>query len=190
MRWGTLALVLMALCSALEAQTADVERAEILWVGIYRASIVGTVDQPDTAIGRTNQLGNIVKLENTTTVPARIGINFGFEYRLAGSPEGNSATVRIVVIPPKAGLLNPATQRRVYRETWNASEALIGGTTLVGYLLEKDWELVPGLWKFEIWHADRKIGEQSFCLVEDAPLDRSEDSRKAQEERCHSAATA
>ena len=123
-------------------------------------------------------------------MPARIGINFGFEYRLVGTPEGNAATVRIVVIPPKAGLLNPATQQRVYRETWSPSAALIGGTTLIGYLLEKDWELVPGLWRFEVWHADRKVGEQSFCLFEEGTPGKSEDSRKAQEERCHSAATA
>ncbi len=189
MRFLAVAFVLLAFCSAPGAQTADIERAEVVWAGLYRARILGTVDQPNTAIGRTNQLGDIQKLETTTTVPVRIGVNFGFEYTLVGAPEGGAATVNVVVIPPKAGLLNPQTKRRVYRETWSPSVALVGATTLIGYLLEQDWELVPGLWRFEIWHGDRKVGEQSFCLIEETAPDKSDDT-KAQQEACHSAATA
>jgi Domain of unknown function (DUF3859) len=189
MRFAAFAFVLLAFCPALGAHTADVERAEIVWAGLYRASILGTVTQPNTAIGRTNQLGDIEKLETTTTVPVRIGVNFGFEYTLVGAPDGGAATVTVVVVPPKAGLLNPQTQQRVYRETWSPSVALVGATTLIGYLLEQDWELVPGLWRFEIWLGDRKVGEQSFCLVEEAMPDKPDDT-KAQEEACHSAATA
>jgi hypothetical protein len=189
MRLAALILVLFALAAGLKAQGADIEQAEIVWAGTYRASILGSTDQPGTAIGRTNQLGNIEKLETTTTVPVRIGVNFGFEYRLAGAQDGTPVSITVVVIPPKAGLLNPQTQRRVYRETWNPSVALVGATTLIGYLLEQDWELVPGLWKFEIWHGSRKLGEQSFCLVEDNPPEQLDQDR-APEEPCHSAATA
>jgi hypothetical protein len=147
---------------------------------------MGTVDQPDTAIGRTNQLGNVQKLQTTTTVPARRGVSFGLEYSISGPAAGSSATIQIAVVPPKAGLLNPATQRRLYRETWRPSSGVVGSPSLVGYSLEHDWEVVPGLWRFEILLGGRKIGEQVFCLVPER-----DDERQWQgEEPCHSAATA
>ncbi len=184
------ALLLVACCAASRAEPQGAQ-AEILWTGVFQANIVGAVDQPNTAIGRTNQLGNIEKLETTTTVPARLGVSFGLEYRLTGGAEGSMATIQIAVVPPKAGLLNPATQRRLYRETWRPSSVVIGAPTVIGYSLERDWEVVPGLWKFEIWQGNRKLGEQTFCLVAENEPGSSDKGRKAPaEEPCHSAATA
>jgi hypothetical protein len=182
-------LVCFACGTPVIAQPSEgAEQAEILWTGIFRARVIGTVEQPNTAIGVTNLFDNVERLEMTTTVPARLGVSFGLEYRLAGELSGGQALITVVVIPPKAGLLNPATQKRVYRETWRASPIAVGSSAIIGYRLEKDWEVLPGLWKFEIWHRERKLGEQTFCLVqEDRP---GESSRKVQEEQCHSAATA
>jgi hypothetical protein len=184
--------VLLVACSVGSRAEPSAAEAQILWTGLFQANIVGAVEQPNTAIGRTNQLGNIEKLETTTTVPARLGVSFGLEYKLAGAPEGGTATIQIMVIPPKAGLLNPATQRRLYRETWRPSPVTIGAPTMIGYSLERDWEVVPGLWKFEIWQGNRKLGEQSFCLVAQSEPGRADESRKAptEESPCHSAATA
>jgi Domain of unknown function (DUF3859) len=180
--------LLLAFCAASSVRAAGAQGAEIQWAGLFRASVVGTMEQPDTAIGRTNQLSGVEKLEATTTVPARLGVSFGLEYRLTGDREGDAATIQIVVVPPKAGLLNPATGRRVHRESWRPSIVLVGATAIVGYKLEHDWEVVPGLWRFEIWQAGRKLAQQSFCLV---PEPGSADSEKLSgEDRCHSAATA
>jgi hypothetical protein len=175
--------------SAVQAQTPAVEGAEILWAGIYRAQIVGTVEQPATASGKTNQLANIVKLQATTTVPARLGTSFGFEYRLWGEPQGSPATIDIVVILPKAGLFNPATQKRFNREKWRPSPNRVGAATIVGYLFEKEWEAVPGIWKFQIWHGSRKLAEQSFCVVSDRKTE-PEGRDPSHDDPCHSAATA
>jgi hypothetical protein len=180
-------VLLVALCAASGAWAAGAQGAEVQWAGLFRASVVGTTQQPDTAIGRTNQLSGVEKLETTTTVPARLGVSFGLEYRLTGEREGAAATIRVVVIPPKAGLFNPATGKRLYRETWRPSIVLVGAPTLIGYKLEHDWEVVPGLWRFEIWQGERKLAEQSFCLVPEP--DGPADSRK-DDEGCHSAATA
>jgi len=183
-------LVLAFLCSApTRAQQATIEAAEILWAGTYRAQIVGTVEQPGTAIGKTNQLGDTGKLETTTTVRARLGTSFGIEFRLSGAPEGAEAPITIVVVLPKAGLYNPATQKRTFREEWRPSPRLVGGASLVGYLLEMDWEVVPGIWKFEIWSNGRRLGEQSFCVIADRTPE-PDSPEKTADEPCHSAATA
>ena len=181
-------VLLAAFCAAAGAWAAGAQGAEIQWAGLFRASVVGTTEQPDTAMGRTNQLSGVEKLEATTTVPARLGVSFGLEYRLTGEREGDAATIQIVEVPPKAGLLNPATQKRVHRESWRPSIVLVGATAIVGYKLEHDWEVVPGLWRFEIWQAGHKLAQQSFCLV---PEPGSADGEKLSgEDRCHSAATA
>lgn len=185
------AIILLAFLGSANAraQQATVEAAEILWAGTYRAQVVGTIEQPGTAIGKTNLLGDIVKLETTTTVRARLGTAFGIEFRLSGAPEGAEAAVTIVVVLPKAGLFNPATQKHTFREEWRPSPRLVGGASVVGYLLEMDWEIVPGIWKFEIWSNGRRLGEQSFCVIAERPPE-PDKSGKTADEPCHSAATA
>lgn len=187
MGWAVISLLALVCSVAAQAQAPGVDQAEILWAGVYRAQIVGTVEQPATAIGKTNQLSNVVKLETTTTVRARLGTSFGLEYRLSGTALGAATAVKIVVVLPKAGLFNPATQKRTYREEWRHSPSMVGGSSVIGYQLEMDWEVVPGIWKFEIWHDGRKLGEQSFCVIADSAPD---DPDMVKEEPCHSAATA
>jgi hypothetical protein len=181
-------VLLAVFCTASGVVAAGAQGAEIAWAGLFRADVVGTTEQPDTAIGRTNQLAGVKKLQSTTIVPARLGVSFGLEYRLTGDRDGDLATIKIVVVPPKAGLLNPATAKRVHRETWRPSTVVVGAPTLIGYKLEHDWEVVPGLWRFEIWQGARKLAEQSFCLVPEPGSPESE--KLSGEDRCHSAATA
>src|SRR3972149_3604591 len=85
-------VLLLAFCAGSIARAAGARGAEIQWAGLFRASVVGTTQQPDTAMGRTNQLSGVEKLEATTTVPARLGVSFGLEYRLTGEREGDAAT--------------------------------------------------------------------------------------------------
>jgi hypothetical protein len=147
------------------AEPPTVARADILWAGLYEAQMGATITQPDTAAGRTNELFNTKKLRATTTVEGRLGVSFGLEYALIGGPAGADVPITIVVKLPKAGLKNPAKGERIYREQWLPAPKPIGGSNLVGYTFEHAWEVVPGLWSFEIWSNDQKLGEQSFCVL-------------------------
>jgi hypothetical protein len=180
---------LFFLMSSPSAEAGSAEGAQVLWAGTYSAQIVGTVDQPATAMGKTNKLGSIRKLETTTTIRAKLGVSFGFEYALLGEPAGGQAPIEIVVILPDPGFLNPADGKRTRRERWRPSPSTLGGATIVGYQFEKDWEIIPGRWTFQIWQSDRKLGEQSFCVVvEEAPPSSEKEGDK--KDPCHSAATA
>ena len=140
-------------------------------------------------MGKTNKLGSIRKLEATTTVRGKLGTSFGFEYALIGAPAGAQAAIEIVVVLPEPGLLNPANGKRTRRERWRPSPSLLSGATIAGYQFEMDWEIVPGRWTFQIWQSDRKLGEQSFCVITEnvpAPSDKQADKK----DPCHSAATA
>lgn len=161
------AFLALILCWAapVRAEPPSVGRAEIRWAGLYEAQIGGSITQPNTAAGRTNQLFNTRKLQATTTVEGRLGVSFGLEYALIGRPTGASVPITIVVHLPKAGLKNPARAERIYREQWTPAPKPIGGSNIVGYTFEHAWEVVPGLWSFEIWSDGQKLGEQWFCVV-------------------------
>jgi hypothetical protein len=147
------------------AEAPSVARAEVRWAGIYQADLGGTIAQPNTAAGRTNQLFNTRKLQSTTTIEGRLGVSFGLEYALIGRPAGADVPITIVVTLPKAGLKNPARAERTYREQWLPAQKAIGGVNIVGYTFEHAWEVVPGLWNFEIWSDNQKLGEQWFCVL-------------------------
>jgi hypothetical protein len=147
------------------AEAPSVARAEVRWAGIYAAEVGPSTAEPNTAAGHTIQHFNTRKLQETTTVEGRLGVTFGLEYALIGRPAGASVPITIVVTLPKSGLKNPAKAERTYREQWTAAPKPIGGSNIVGYTFEHAWEVVPGLWIFEIWSNDQKIGEQSFCVL-------------------------
>jgi hypothetical protein len=117
-------------------------------------------------------------------------VSFGFEFKLLAASRDATVTLTMVVVPPKPGLDNPATQQRFAREEWQPAPRRAGDVTLVGYTLEHGWEAMPGLWRFEIWHKDSRLGVQSFCLVtEDQPQPENRSDAKA-EDRCPSVPTA
>jgi Domain of unknown function (DUF3859) len=165
------AALAFALCWAApaRAEPPSVARAEILWAGLYEAETMGVIAQPDTAMGRTNELFNTRKLQATTTIDGRLGVSFGLEYALVGKPAGANVPITIVVVLPKEGLLNPNRAQPTYREQWLPAPKTIGGANIVGYTLEHAWEVVPGLWTFEIWSGDQKLGEQAFCVLTERP---------------------
>jgi hypothetical protein len=80
---------------------------------------------------------------------------------------------------PRAGLHDPQTNETIYRNETVVTRS-IGKLHFRSYTLEEQWELVPGVWTFELWSHDRKLGEQSFTLI---ASDRPEPSRRSCDER-------
>jgi hypothetical protein len=156
-------VALVAGIIAAAAQAPTVERAEVTQFGIYESKVTGSRKSSGTATGTVNSV-DYKFVSDTTTVPARRGVGFGFEYRLVGEPGGAKVSVRSVTIFPAGGLRNPKTgqtfQRSEYVETKSIGEVL-----LKGYTLDEDWEVVPGLWGLQVWSGDLMLIEQYFTLV-------------------------
>jgi hypothetical protein len=95
---------------------------------------------------------------------ARKGLNFGFEYRLVGSPKGAKVTIRKVTIFPAPGLHDPKTVTLFVRDEYIESN-VIGVPVLKAYRLDNDWEVVPGVWVQQIWFGEQKLAEQKFTLT-------------------------
>ncbi len=130
--------------------------------GLYTSQIDKTVNAPGTAAGTNNLVSDIKLLESTTTIPARLGSNFGFRYRIIG--EGKSVTVKLVTHIPEPGLRNPETGNTNVTSVVYI-ERSIGAVNFTSYSFDHDWEVVPGTWTKEIWVGDRKLASQSFNVV-------------------------
>ncbi len=160
---GFVLALLVSLPAALCAQTPRIDRIDILEAGIYSAEITKKIPDSNVPGGFKNEIGGFKLIKRTTTVPARLGTNFYFKYRVAGSPLKEKVDIRKVVRLPAAGMRGPKTGEVFYRYERLITVA-IGESRYTGYTFEDAWEMVPGTWTIELWYQDRKLAEQSFTL--------------------------
>jgi hypothetical protein len=162
--WLLLMPSLVGGISAVHAQGAKIDRAEITEAGIYRAETISIEQAPDTATRQRNVLSNTRLVAATTRVEAKLGVHFGIRYRLVGSP--NNTTVRLTSVTqyPAPGLKNPKADGNQLRGE-HSLFATIGHVNYRGYMFEQDWEIVPGAWTFELWDGKRKLISQTFDVI-------------------------
>jgi hypothetical protein len=156
--------LLLSLSSVAYAQKAQVERIDIVGKGIYQVAVGKLIPEKQTPTGVAASVENAIKIEDTTTVHARIGLEFGIQYVIVGLPKGAQVPIRIVNIYPKQGLRNPKTHKTI-RHTEIVRNKIIGDVIYAGYGFENEWEIVPGVWKIELWHKNRKLAEQNFTVT-------------------------
>lgn len=157
-----LALFMLVPC---EARSSEVDKVAIIEAGIYSARTVRNVARPHDPKA-TYTVDRIELLESTTTVPARRGIRFGFRYVILGSPKGKNVELGLAINFPKPGFHAPGSDTTYLRSEVTAVRP-VGKMAYREFQFDHDWEMIPGLWTFEFWHGDRKVGEQSFCVVKE-----------------------
>jgi hypothetical protein len=150
--------------SQAQDRPAHIDSIDILEKGIYDSREVARVPTPELASGKSRLLADLKLVKETTTIPARLGVRFGIRYKLVGEPAGAPAPLLWVVKFPEQGLRNPETNQTKPDDRVKLNRT-IGDIHYRGYGLDADWEVVPGIWTFEIWQDDRKLAEQKFELV-------------------------
>jgi Domain of unknown function (DUF3859) len=97
-------------------------------------------------------------------VPAKAGTQFGIEFRIDGTPPGEGVTLHAVLTFPPQGIRNPNTGDRLYNARIAFPNMKINALCLLGYGLDNDWEIVPGIWIEQIWYQDRMLAEKRFTV--------------------------
>lgn len=164
MRTACWPLLLTLSLSGAHADDTQVQRLEIGRKGIYEAAITTRKEDKDLPGGVFATVERATFVEFTSTVPARPGTSFGYEYLVVGAPKGAPALLRVVTIYPEPGLHDPRSGTTTRRSEVFITKS-IGTTNLNGYRMDRDWEAVPGTWTFQIWAGDRKLSEQTFTAV-------------------------
>jgi hypothetical protein len=147
------------------AQTLRVDRVDIVEYGIYTASAQGRpVAAPGTATGAVTPLSNMQHTVTTRTVPAQLGVRFGFGYIVVGAPLGAQVSIHSVTIFPSPGLHDPASSQPKTRSEYDWTTT-IGEQSFRIYTFDSDWEIVPGVWTQQLWYQGRMLAEQKFTIV-------------------------
>jgi len=154
-------LLLATISNAASAQT--IERIEITEFGIYTTTDTGKSAAPGTATGVVTSRTNIKLVQATNTVPARLGVHFGFRYKIVG-PAPKQVRLKMVTLVPQPGIRNPQTGNTIVKDEYFVDKT-VGATSYRDYSFDNSWEIVTGKWTFEIWDGDRKLASQSFNVV-------------------------
>ncbi len=164
LRLLTLSLFLLVLTAAPDARAQQVDRVEIVEWGIFQDERAGVRAAPLAVTGTTNLVKNVRLQQTTTTIPALVGMKFGFRFQVVGSPPGATVNLKCITRFPSQGVTNPAKDKTFSSSEFH-SDAVIGTITYRGYSFDYDWEVEPGPWTLEIWHNGRKLGEKTFMVT-------------------------
>ena len=152
--------VLLAAAQAHAAQPAQALKLEVLEYGLYERSSA-TEEQPPTATNFGRASFQVKHLRTTRKIPARKNATFGFRYRIVGPPPGEVLeTVHVTLLPPP-GAKSPVGKTPFMRTVVPQFDyAGLEG----GWLFSFDylWEMVPGIWRVQIWHGKQRLTEQPF----------------------------
>lgn len=152
--------------SIVTAQAACAQKLEIeiLDAGIFEVQILKRKGTDDGQGHVVNALRRTRLVARTEIVPVRRCVTFGLRYEVRGRPADAQVSLRMVTRVPAPGLRNPRSGH-IAREMETILPRKIGGRYTQVYTLEHAWELVPGVWRLEIWHGARRLAAQSFSLA-------------------------
>jgi len=155
-------IVFLSLSSGVFATDLLVRAAEIVGFGIFDAST--TVNQRGFTPSKLakDDVRGIRFMEYTTDIPTELGVNFGFQYIINSSPKGKPIRVTTVIKFPEGGLQRPGA--RLYIESRETHDVIIGKKALHGYGFDEEWEMVPGTWIFELWHREARLIKKTFSI--------------------------
>ena len=102
-------------------------------------------------------------VETTRIIPGRLGVSFGFRYRVQGGL-GFMVPVRVVLKFPPQGLLTPGYDEPLLIDETETLRRL-GDDVFSAHTFDYPWEIEPGIWTIELWSGDTKLGEAQFEVI-------------------------
>jgi len=155
--------LLVCLQACVQESQMTVRGAKILGYGLLLPK--GTQYEVDA-----NAVGGLVDVHESVTftristnVPPVLGTTFGVEFVLIGDPTNAAVEVTLVKRFPEPGIKPPGVDEPIL-ETRRKRKFRIGENSGVGYGFDEEWEIVSGVWVFEVWHKNRKLLEQAFLV--------------------------
>ena len=173
MRLFFLTAGLLAAASVTAAQTPTVAETAQAVAGIAitnAGSYTGQSSSAPAAAGQDSPTGTVGTAINwhfvsdSTNIEAKVGTQFGIEFRIDGAPAGETVTLRVALTFPEQGIRNPNTGETLHNAKIALPNMKIGALCLVGYGFDNAWEIVPGVWTEQIWYRDRMLAERSFTV--------------------------
>lgn len=142
--------------------TAWAAQGRVIDYGIYAYSRDGgkTWIHPTSRDPVTSEHAFPVLIEKTTRIPAVKDVYFAYDYEITGLPEG----VVHMQLQVKHPLMKKPDGTVATGYTQNSQFLVAKGQVhgFSGYILEHEWEHVPGTWTFSYHYEGKKLLEQKF----------------------------
>ena len=159
-----LLVILLLLVGTSAAVAQDATRVEVYEYGLYELGpSLGDYAPPNLGY-RHETVSDIRHLETTRIVPGRIGVSFGVRYRVQGNGIGFPVPLRIVLKFPPQGLYSHEFRDTLYIDETETIE-ILGEDRYSGITFDEQWEIEPGIWTFEFWSDNVKLGEEQFEVI-------------------------
>jgi hypothetical protein len=136
------------------AHAQVISRVDLQACGIYETTAQSRENDARSASGKRTIIQDDRLVNETSRIPARVGVKFGCQVILQGTPPGDLVEFRAVLRLPRG----QSSGSQAYR---------IGEPGYVGYTL-RDAD-PPGDWALEIWIDQRKLAEKRFVIEADRP---------------------
>ncbi len=105
--------------------------------------------------------------QNTDSIPASLGLHFGFNYAITGKPDISYVDVSKIIRYPEPGLKRNG--KYVHSDSSSVSIRL-NEIQYYGFQFEYDYELVPGNWEYEFSYKGTKLFSKSFVVYLPSPI--------------------
>ena len=139
---------------------ADGWKAEILDYGIYDIDRGGKESNEAVASDLVVVHGKSLQ-KQTDQIPGKLGVNFGFRYKLTGPEDNVELTMK--VLHPKA-LVDPHSGRSYKVSEWSSLSFPGDDNTNSGWTFEQEWEIAEGKWTMQLWQGRALLAAKDFII--------------------------
>jgi hypothetical protein len=153
------ASLLAALLPTIFAHALTIEETRLTAYGIFEEKRAANVSAPLTSAGYATRVAEGKLLKQTDVIEAKLGTTFGIDYVLDGKPVGG--TVKLFIRLRRPAITNPDTGETTTIDE-NVTPAWISMRKHDGFSFDHAWELVPGKWTFQVFHASKLLLEKTF----------------------------
>lgn len=129
--------------------------------GIYESNKEMVFDLEDSPSGNYTIGYDLELKEITDTIPAQVGIKFGFMYQLITEFNQEPLITEEVWTSPKE-IVNKEGEK--FKEIRIESEVEANKGIYSMYFFEEPFEVIPGEWKFQLFYGGKELYKKSFFV--------------------------
>jgi len=141
-----------------------IEKATLIEYGLFKKSSVGNLKETNISspTGYFIITDDILLIKETTKIKVDIGTVIGIKYHLGDSSNKGLTDFQCRILHPK--LTNPKNNIS-FSQTTEDKHNYANDTNFDFYEFEENWELVTGIWTFQIFVNNKLLLNQEFCLT-------------------------
>ncbi len=151
----TTIVLFLSSCAGVNSPPTQISDIKLLDYGLMKINVKETIEKSTTASGKYNVTDGVEFLERTTNITAKKKNTFGIKYQVNGTPAGRKVDLTLKVIHPKIKGKTLSSAR---------VKGTIGSWRSSFYTFDKDYELVEGEWKMQVWFESSMLLEKTFTV--------------------------